>query len=83
MNVFMQNFTKADGKDENLILKTKMKVRLEVGRPLASFFYTSFPNPNGQCCIFKALSLDGPGCPGLPRTGVTNTEVRPLRGRVS
>lgn len=27
MNVFMQNFTKADGKDEILILKAKMKFK--------------------------------------------------------
>lgn len=53
MNVFMQNFTKADRKDENLILKTKMKVRLDVDWPLASFFQTSFPNPNGQVAFLK------------------------------
>lgn len=80
MNVFMQNFTKADGKDEILILKAKMKGRLEVGGPLASFFYMSFPNPNGQRYIFKALSLDGPGSSGPTRTGDLS---QALRGRVA
>lgn len=76
MNVFMQNFTKTEGKNEILILKTKMKGRLEVGGPLASFFYMSFPNPNSQHYIFKALSLDGPGCSGPSRAGETNTEAK-------
>ena len=75
MNIFMQNFTKADGKDEILILKAKMKGQLEVGGPLASFFYMSFPNPNGQRYIFKALSLDGPGSSGPTRTGETITDI--------
>lgn len=79
MNVFTQNFTKTEGKNEILILKTKIKV----GGPLASFFYMSFPNPNCQRYIFKALSLDGPGCSGPSKGWRNKHRSQALRGQVA
>lgn len=62
----MQNFTTADRAGAILILQTEMNEQLEVFRLLASFLYMSFPKPNSQGHIFKAVSLDAQAVLDLP-----------------
>ena len=66
VNILVQNFTTADGAGTILILQTEMNERLEVFGLLASFLYVSFPKPNGQGHIFKAVSLDAQAVLDLP-----------------